>query len=348
MPDNNNKKISFLGEEAKKKEERATSKKVEKEEIKMRFPVKDEQQKDKEKSKFLWRQKLADFWRARKEKREEKKHQRASRAAADQEQNKQADQDKELQKADVYENQAAIAKLRKKIKKMPESKVSALKAIRSESPVQKTAKKKNNQQSKKDILAAPKDKGVRVSLAPEEMLVPLKVRFSKSLLFFIIIQALVLLLMLLAYSWMVWQDSQVNIETRNIAQQLEGIKKEIAETEKSVVPAKELQQQINLLADFLDKHLYWTNFFSLLEKNTVSGVYYNSLAADASGGITLSAVADSYTSLARQLTSFEETPELAEKVMISSVAADTGEDRQIKGINFDISLTLNKQLFLKN
>jgi Tfp pilus assembly protein PilN len=85
-------------------------------------------------------------------------------------------------------------------------------------------------------------------------------------------------------------------------------KEEIAKVEAKILDFTELNkdisnlgQEIKLVQDALNRHIYWTNFFALLEEYTVSDVYYSGLAVGTNGGLTLSATTKSYDSVAKQL-----------------------------------------------
>ncbi len=137
-------------------------------------------------------------------------------------------------------------------------------------------------------------------------------------------------------------------EQRIIAEQ-NNKKAEIAKIEAKILNFTELNknistlgQEIQLIQDTLNKHIYWTNFFSLLEKYTVADVYYSGLAVGTNGGLTLDASTKSYDSVAKQL-----------KVLNSDAAQEFVKEASITGANkdqdgnvsFQIVLTLNQNLF---
>ncbi len=137
-------------------------------------------------------------------------------------------------------------------------------------------------------------------------------------------------------------------EQRIVAEQNKQ-KEEIAKIEEKILDFTQLNKDINVLGqeiklvqDTLSKHIYWTNFFELLEKYTVSDVYYSGLAVGTNGGLTLSASTKSYDSVAKQLKvlSTEKSKEFASDVSI------TGAKRSDDGtVTFQVILSLNESLF---
>ena len=104
---------------------------------------------------------------------------------------------------------------------------------------------------------------------------------------------------------------------------------------------KVLGEEINLVQEALNKHIYWTKFFMLLEKYTLPEVYYSGLSAGNNGALTLGATTDSYEAVARQLKVLqgEEAKEFITSVSIS------GARKESDKVGFSINLVLNPDLF---
>lgn len=85
----------------------------------------------------------------------------------------------------------------------------------------------------------------------------------------------------------------------------------------------------------LERHIYWSNIFAKLEKITLPEVYYTNISATVDGSITMSAVADSYLSVARQYLAYQQNTKDIGKITISGIsgAANSGQ------INFMVSLS---------
>ena len=138
---------------------------------------------------------------------------------------------------------------------------------------------------------------------------------------------------------------------------LEGQKAEedaqITNLERQIVDYQDLNNQISQLGDeiknlhqLLSLHFYWTNFFQLLEKYTIDGVYYSGMTAGNGGAMTLEAKATSFETLAQQIKILqqEETQEFVTSIKVSSADYDQEEDE----VSFNINIVLNPSLFLYN
>lgn len=137
------------------------------------------------------------------------------------------------------------------------------------------------------------------------------------------------------------QEKNIHKQQTRKAEQITGIEREIQEFKTINDEINVLGKDIYLINNLLNKHLYWTNFFELLEKYTVAEVHYKGLIAGNNGSMTLEAVGNSFDSVARQLKVLqsEDAKEFVSSVNISS--ASLSED----GVSFSINLILNTNLF---
>ena len=102
---------------------------------------------------------------------------------------------------------------------------------------------------------------------------------------------------------------------------------------------KSLGEQIILVYNVLNKHIYWTNFFELLEKYTLEDVIYKGFAAGMGGEITIDAVGINFDSVAKQLKILEQSENFITNVEISSAILSE------EGVEFSITLSLDPNLF---
>ena len=100
-------------------------------------------------------------------------------------------------------------------------------------------------------------------------------------------------------------------------------------------------KEVNLVYDVLNKHIYWTNFFALVEKYTLPDVYYGSVSASNNGSLTLDATAPDYATVAKQLKILQQ-PEAVEFVTAVDISSASLGDT---GVSFAIEFTLNPNLF---
>lgn len=140
-------------------------------------------------------------------------------------------------------------------------------------------------------------------------------------------------------------ESRIVRRTEDVQQDIAAVEREIGglrDIQKEALAAK---RDADAITDLLASHIHWTKFFAALEQYTIAEVYYNGDFSATSGGtITLSAVARSYTAVARQLRVFEEAA--AEGTFIQSVESEGAQLEQGTGelpeglVNFDVTLEL--------
>jgi len=122
-----------------------------------------------------------------------------------------------------------------------------------------------------------------------------------------------------------------------------------------------------LAVDYLlNNHIYWTNFFKFLEDYTTNDVYYEKFSGDLSGKYLVPAVAKDYSSVSTQLRVLQSA---TDKVMgvdtggaasankgVTPVAVSTpiaGDQTATStptpsgNVKFDLNLTLNRSIFIK-
>lgn len=120
-----------------------------------------------------------------------------------------------------------------------------------------------------------------------------------------------------------------------------------------------LQDKLLAIDKLLEKHVYWTKFFGLLEKYTLDDVYYTEFTADTSGQFMLPAVAaigsgstieeqiaDSYRKVAQQITALEKADDFVKQVKVNNLEVISGENAGVKGVKFDINLALTDGIFI--
>ncbi|MFA5126910.1 MAG: hypothetical protein WC465_02845 [Patescibacteria group bacterium] len=139
------------------------------------------------------------------------------------------------------------------------------------------------------------------------------------------------------------------LQEKDIARKQKVEQEKITEIEKNILNFTELNKNISdlgakikLVQETLNKHIYWTNFFALLEKYTLPDVFYSGLAAGNNGALTLSATASSYDSVAKQLKILEDS---SAQEFVTSVRINSAKQGENGNVSFTINLVLNPKLF---
>ncbi len=105
------------------------------------------------------------------------------------------------------------------------------------------------------------------------------------------------------------------------------------------------QKKIDALADVLDKHIYWSNLFAYIEKNTLEDINYDGFSGKLDGKYSLSGLADkSYFTAAEQIKLFKED-KLTDNAEVLELSLSKTDD--IEKINFNLNLSVDPEIFYK-
>ncbi len=111
-------------------------------------------------------------------------------------------------------------------------------------------------------------------------------------------------------SW--WEGNASKSE--NIMKNTTEAQNEIKTFQKSADEALAFSKRAELVSPLLDSHVYWTNFFRYLERNTLSSVTFSGFSGDTKGTYILTARARHYSDINWQVKKF-----LADDYTISAV-----------------------------
>jgi hypothetical protein len=108
------------------------------------------------------------------------------------------------------------------------------------------------------------------------------------------------------------------------------------------------KDKLTLTQQLADSHIYWTNFFNWLEKNTLNSVTYSGgFSGNVSGDYVLAATAKNFSDISWQVKAFKDNP------MVESVSVDSGtlggaESKATSTdgqVSFSIKLKVKPQIF---
>ncbi len=163
------------------------------------------------------------------------------------------------------------------------------------------------------------------------------------LIIFVFLSFVLVLEIYLALSW--WQgenDSAVSQEEARFLEISEETKKIRGEAEEAL----SFQNKLSRANFLLDNHLYWSNFFGYLERNTLANIQYTSFEGDILGNFSIPAKSDTFPSLGQQVYQLQSDPNTI-KVNIDSAERLESEEESIEEIEFEIDLTVSRDLFKK-
>jgi len=168
----------------------------------------------------------------------------------------------------------------------------------------------------------------------------------KNIAFLIVFVFLSLVLVAEIYLTLTWwedkNNSVVSQEETRFIELSEETKKIRGEAEEAL----NFQTKLSRANFLLDNHLYWSNFFDYLEKNTLRNVQYSAFAGDIVGNFSLPAVSDNFPSLGQQVYQLQSDPNTL-KASISSGEKLESEEENIEKVEFEIDLKVSPELFKK-
>ncbi len=141
------------------------------------------------------------------------------------------------------------------------------------------------------------------------------------------------------------------LEKRTVAidAEINTFKKDILVYNAQEPAMSKIGAKVELVAGLLHQHIYWTNFFNLLEKYTLADIYYDGVSATTNGNLTLSAHGTSFETVSQelQLLNSEEAKEFVSAASITGAQLTTATDGT-EQVSFSVQLTLNPKLFYYN
>lgn len=168
----------------------------------------------------------------------------------------------------------------------------------------------------------------------------------------ILLLALVLAASFIAeiYFGLTWWEKQEIEKSQALNEQVLAVGRELNQLKSQNSEVLTFKEKSALAGQLMTEHVYWSNFFSWLEKNTLSSVSYRSFSGDLLGKYSLSASAGDFADVSWQAKAFLKDP-LVKKVDISSASfsGDQKEIGQLSGtkVDFSLSLEINPDIFKK-
>ncbi|MCD4694065.1 hypothetical protein K8R62_01775, partial [bacterium] len=145
-----------------------------------------------------------------------------------------------------------------------------------------------------------------------------------------------------------WGDREFDIYSAELAekQDFQEINQKISDAKKKIdqeiIP---FEKKLNSADKLIDSHIYWSNFFKLLEEKTFPVVYFQGFSGDLSGEYNLSAQAKDMEAVEAQVDSFLES-EYVEDAWVESVALQASETGDLA--TFQINLRFKTPYIFNN
>lgn len=206
--------------------------------------------------------------------------------------------------------------------------------------------KKDKKSGKEDLNS--REGRLDVNLIPEELAKKPEIKLSKKLFISGLIIFISILLIVGGYLGISYYQFKITEQIEELEVKIANLNKQIAQYEEGKSAALALQQRLETLRQLLDNHVYWTQFFDLLEKYTISEVYYTNFSMAGKDKLSISAVGKDYNSVAKQLLVFQNAVDFVANVRIDAASAEVNQDEGgYAGVSFSINLEFLPGVFLK-
>lgn len=126
-----------------------------------------------------------------------------------------------------------------------------------------------------------------------------------------------------------------------------SIEADISAIEKNKSALLAYQTKLTAFNNLFKNHIYWTQFFEELEKNTLPNVTYDAISISTSYTTSLSAHTTDYASVGKQLIAFQNAKSFVTDVEITSANAALSPSGAITGVNFSVKLTIDPKVITK-
>lgn len=184
-----------------------------------------------------------------------------------------------------------------------------------------------------------------VNLIPIDLLGKRTVSQGREVAYFAIAVFIPVVILLFVYGVIFWGQSQLTESMKQRNALLDSKTKEIGDYESRLKKNNDLANRILGISSLRKNKLAWSNFFELLEKYTLDGVYYNNLSMDTSGSLLLPGVADSYVTVAKQLALLNNASDFVKDAKISNIQIFSDGKTGSSGVSFQLRLVLVDHVF---
>ncbi len=143
-----------------------------------------------------------------------------------------------------------------------------------------------------------------------------------------------------------WGEKKIEQSTVS-SREVKDLRNKVKVARENAQEAIEFRDKIKLINTMLDKHIYWSNFFDFLEKNTLKEVYYSGeFNGDIKGQYILSANTRKYELIEAQIEQFYKNPYVV-SVETSGGKLFVDRENDVSSVQFDLNLLIKPSLFVK-
>jgi len=147
-----------------------------------------------------------------------------------------------------------------------------------------------------------------------------------------------------------WWEKQENLRLQTLSEKIAAVNQEMTKLKSAADEALTYKEKTSEATKLLADHVYWSNFFSWLEKNTLSSVKYGGFEGDLTGKYNLSAKAKSYADISWQVKAFLNSSSTKAATVTSAntgTGGNAGEVSKNPEVDFTLKLEIDPAIFKK-
>lgn len=167
---------------------------------------------------------------------------------------------------------------------------------------------------------------------------------------FFIYGIVTLCFILLVYGGMLVYQIILFYQVENMQKQVNNIEAEIISYRPWQRKALLFNDKLNKVIDLFNKHVYWSNVLTFLEKNTLPNVYYTNFTGTIDGTFNLNVTTTDYQTAVDQIALFKQSPQVL-SVSVTTISATTNSNNsesnnnQSATVSFNMTLIVNPTIF---
>ncbi len=187
---------------------------------------------------------------------------------------------------------------------------------------------------------------LEVNLIRDEMPVSFELKKHIGTLFFTLL--VTVLFVAEVYIGLNWWSTYENARLEKSQNRFNTVSEEIRQMKSASDQVSSFKERVELADSLLNRHVYWSNFFTWLEGNTLSSVSYQGFDGTINGEYELAAVTNAFRDL-----SWQSRVLLADPLVMSArvdsgsggISDEEAETKEVGEISFSLSLKVNPDIF---
>ena len=149
-----------------------------------------------------------------------------------------------------------------------------------------------------------------------------------------------------------WQNNEIFTKSESLRKETQYIDGQIATIKAQSAEAVAFKDRLTFVNNFFANHIYWTDFFRYLEKNTLADVSYSGFSGDTTGSYNLKSLVSDFRAIGVQLQTFSTDPD-TQTAAVADQKIDNGQQATSTelsgepnvGVHFTLNLVIRKSLF---